>query len=142
VIVDQRLAELEQDLSELDRELAKLEACTPPETEAGVESDRIGEQVSAILIAAHESAAETRRLADGEAERRIADAESRVRVLTEDANRELRRLQNELGSLGRERDRLIYGIRTLADGLRALADNPPKHLPAESISASPRTTEP
>jgi cell division septum initiation protein DivIVA len=123
-IVDQRFAELEQELSELDRELAQLEASTPPRTEAGVKSDRIGEQISSILIAAHESAEETKRLADGEAERRIADAERRARALTEDANQELGRLQNEIGSLLHERDRLIYDIRTLADGLRALADNP------------------
>jgi cell division septum initiation protein DivIVA len=123
-IVDRRFAELERELSELDRELAKLEASRAPGSGVAVESEGFGKKVSSILIAAHESAAEIRRLADVEAERRIAEAESRVRALTEDANREMERLQNETGSLRRERERLVSDIRTLAVRLRIVADRP------------------
>lgn len=127
-IVDQRLGELEQEVAELDRELANLQA-SAPRGEAAAEIDRIGQQISAILIEAHESADATRRHAAAEADRRIADAESRVRSITEDADREVRRLQDELASLHRERDRLLDDIRTIADRLRALADKPVEQSP-------------
>lgn len=120
--VDQRFAELEQEVVELDRELADLHASTPLRGEVAGELDRIGKQVSAILIAAHESANETRRRADAEAEDLIAYAESRVRSITEDTNREMRRLQDEIASLRGEREHLLDETRSIADGLRALAD--------------------
>jgi len=149
-VVDQRLAELEQDVIELDRELANLQASTPLRSDAAAESQLVGEQISAILIAAHESAEATRRLASAEADRRIAEAESRiaeadsrVRSVTEDASRELTRLQDEMASLQRERDRLLDDIRSIADRLRTLADNPAEESPAEPVheaSAHPNST--
>lgn len=135
-IVDQRFAELEQEVIELDRELANLQASTPLRSEAAADTDRIGKEVSAILLAAHESAGETRRLAEAETDRRIADAESRARTITEDANRELRRLQDEMTSLQRERNQLLDDLRRIADGLRALADKPSEDLPPQSIRDS------
>ena len=123
-VVDERFAELEQEVIELDRELVNMQASTPPKGDAAAEIARTGEQVSAILIAAHESADETKRLAEAEADRRIADAESRVRSITGDASRELKRLQDEMASLKRERDRLLDDIRTIADRLGALAAKP------------------
>src|SRR5437588_2486940 len=70
-IVDQRFAELEQELIELDHELAELQGFRPSNSEPPGEIDRLGEQISAILIAAHESAGEITRLAEAEAARRI-----------------------------------------------------------------------
>ena len=128
-VVEERFAELEQELIELDRELVNMQASTPPKGDAAAEIARTGKQVSAILIAARESADETKRLA--EADRRITDTESRVRSITEDANRELRRLQAEMASLKRERDRLLDDIRNIADELGALAAKPPEDLPTE-----------
>jgi cell division septum initiation protein DivIVA len=140
-IVDERFAELEQELIELDRELAHLQASTPPRDEAAGEIDRIGKQVSAILIAAHESADETRRLADAEAGHRLADAEGRARSITEDANRELSALHDEIASLRRERDRLLDDIRSIAERLHAVAENPSSGLPAQPADESPPTAE-
>src|SRR5436305_7926063 len=140
-IVDERFAELEQELIELDRELANLQASTPPRNEAAGEIHRIGKQVSAILIAAHASADETRRIADAEAGHRLADAEGRARSITEDANRELRALHDETASLRRERDRLLDDIRSIAERLRAVAENPSPCLPAEPVDESPPTAE-
>ena len=128
-VVEERFAELEQELIELDRELVNMQASTPPKGDAAAEIARTAKQVSAILIAAHESADETKRLA--EADRRITDTESRVRSITEDANRELRRLQAEMASLKRERDRLLDDIRNIADELGALAAKPSEDLPTE-----------
>ena len=94
----------------------------PLKAEVAAEIDRIGEQVSAILIAAHESANETRRRAEAEAEDLIAYAQSRVRTVTDEANRELQYHQDEIESLRSDRERLLGDIRSIADGLRALAD--------------------
>src|SRR5437764_3261546 len=141
-IVDQRFAELEQELIELDHELAELQGSRPPKSEPTGEIDRLGEQISAILIAAHESAGEITRLAEGQAARHIADAESRARSLSEDANRELRGLQGELTSLRQERERLVDDIRSIADRLRALADNPPEDFRAKPVDEHPGTADP
>ena len=132
-IVDQRFAELEQEVIELDRELTRLQGPTAPRNDAAAEIDRIGKQVSAILIAAHESADATKRLAEAEAERRIADAESRVRRITEGATGERERLQDEIASLRRDRELLLDDIRSIADGLRALADKPREDSSAEPV---------
>jgi hypothetical protein len=137
-IVDQRFAELEQELIELDDELADLQDPRPP-SEATGEIDRLGEQISAILIAAHESAAETTRLAEAEAARRIADADRQARSLSENANRELSSLQVELAALRQERKRLLDDIRSIADGLHALADNAAEDLPPELLDGHPGT---
>jgi cell division septum initiation protein DivIVA len=135
-VVDERFAELEQEVIELDRELANVQASAPFNNAATAETAGIGKQVSAILIAAHDSAEETRRLAEAEADRRIADAESRVRSLTEAPNRELMRLRDEMASLNRERDRLRDEIRAIADRLRALAETPSEDVPTESVHGS------
>jgi hypothetical protein len=66
--LEQEVSELEQELIELDRELVNVQASTPPKGDAAAEIAR-GEQVSAVLIAAHESADETERLAEAEADR-------------------------------------------------------------------------
>lgn len=140
-IVDQRFSELEQEVIELDDELAKLQGSTP-RSEAAAEIDRIGTEVSAILIAAHESADTTKRHALDEAERRIADAESHVRSVTEAASGELKRLQDQIASLRRERERLLDEIRGIADGLRALADRAREDSPGALVDEQPGSAEP
>jgi vacuolar-type H+-ATPase subunit H len=140
-IVDQRFAELEQEVVELDRELADLRGPAPLKGEVAAEIDRIGKQVSAILIAAHESANETRRRAEAEAEDLIAYAERRVRTITEDANRELRRLQDEIASVRSERERLLDDTRKIADGLRALADKSLEDSSSGGVERCPDAAE-
>ena len=110
-----------------------MHASTPANNDAAAETARIGKQVSAILIAAHQSAEETRRLAEAEADRRIANAESRARSITDAPHRELMRLHDEVASLTRERERLLDDIGGIADRLRALADKPFEDLPTESL---------
>jgi cell division septum initiation protein DivIVA len=135
-VVDKRFAELEQELLELDRELANVHASTSPNDDPAAETARLGKQVSAILIAAHQSADETRRLAQAEADRRIADAENRARSITEAPHRELMRLHDKIAFLTRERDRLLDEIGRIADRLRTLADAPSKDAPTEPLHDS------
>ncbi|MBV9422536.1 MAG: DivIVA domain-containing protein [Solirubrobacterales bacterium] len=120
--VDEHVAELEQELMDLDRELADTRARTASKGDVAAEMERIGEQTSAILIAAHEQAKETTRRAKEEADRCIADAASNAVATTADAQRQLRDLETEKLSLGRERDRLVEDIRSIAASLTSLAD--------------------
>ncbi|MFL5861351.1 MAG: DivIVA domain-containing protein [Solirubrobacteraceae bacterium] len=140
-IVDKRFAELEQELRELDRELADLQGSSASEGAATGAIDRIGEDVSAILVAAHESAGEITRLAEAEATQRIADAESRARRLSEHATRELRDVQTELAALRQERERLLDDIRSIADALHALADTGGGNVSAGPTDEPPATAD-
>jgi hypothetical protein len=121
--VDEHVAELEQELIDLDRELAELRARAASKNDVATEMERIGEQTSAILIAAHEQAKETTRRAKEEADRCIADAASNAVATTADAQRQLRELENQKLSLGRERERLMEDIRSIAASLTSPADD-------------------
>src|SRR5207237_775730 len=72
--VDEYVTELEQELAEVDRELAELRAHTAPRDEVTDQIKRIGEQTSAVLIAANEQREEILRAAKEEADRRVAEA--------------------------------------------------------------------
>jgi cell division septum initiation protein DivIVA len=135
--VDAHVAELEQELVELDQELNELRARTPSRGEVAAEIERIGEQTSAILIAAHEQAQETTRLAQAQADRCIADAASNASAITSEANRQLRELESEKASLGFERERLLEDIRTLAAALSSLADDAAERFPPKPQNATP-----
>ena len=134
--VDEYIGELEQELIELDRELADLQARTPSGSEVAAELERIGEQTSTILITAHDQAHETTRRAQSEADRCIADAASNAIAITEDANRQLRQLENDKTALRGERGRLLEDIRGLAASLSSLADDAANRFPADPYSAS------
>ncbi|MFL5865306.1 MAG: DivIVA domain-containing protein [Solirubrobacteraceae bacterium] len=136
-IVDERFAELEQELSELDRELADRQSPRAPEGEATGTIDRLGEEISAILVAAHESAGEIMRLAEAEAAHRVAHAESRARSISEAAARELRDVQANLAALRQERERLLGDIRSVASALHALADTEGRDVGAEPKDEHP-----
>jgi cell division septum initiation protein DivIVA len=119
--VDQYVAELEQELVALDEELAQLHAQAASPGEVTTEIQRVGEQTSAILIAAHEQAQQTTRLAQEEADRQMAEAASNATAITTEANQQLSELEREKGSLGQERERLIDDIRTISAALSSLA---------------------
>jgi cell division septum initiation protein DivIVA len=130
--VHKHVAELEQERIDLDRELAELHARTPSKGDVAGEMARIGKQTSAILIAAHEQAKETTQHAKEEADRCIADAASNLVATTADTQRQLRDLETEKLSLGRERDRLVEDIRSIAASLTSLADDAAERFPPSS----------
>jgi DivIVA protein len=127
--VDEHLAELEQQLLARDRELAELRARTPLKAEIAAEIERIGEQTSAVLIAAHDQAQETTRVAQERADRCVADAVANASAITSEANRQLRELESEKTSLGRERQRLLEDVRVVAAALSSLADDAAERFP-------------
>lgn len=121
--VDQHVAELEQELMALDHELAHLRAQLPAPGEVTTEIQRVGEQTSAILIAAHEQAQQTARQAEQEAEERVAEATSNAFSITATARQQVGELEREKGSLRDERERLLKDIRAISAALAVVADD-------------------
>jgi cell division septum initiation protein DivIVA len=130
--VDQYVAELEQELVALDQELVQLRAQLPSAGEVTSEIQRVGQQTSAILIAAHEQAQETARNAEQEAERRMAEATSNAFAMTAEARQQVGELEREKASLRSERERLITDIRTLSAALAGVADDADQRFAADS----------
>jgi cell division septum initiation protein DivIVA len=129
--VDEHIAELERELVDLDRELAELRARTSSGGEVAAEIQRIGEQTSKILLAAHDEAHETTCRAQEQADRCLADAAANAIAITEGANRKLREMEREKTSLARERSRLLEDIRGVASALSSVADDAADRFPAE-----------
>ncbi len=120
--VDEYVAELERELSETDRELAELRTQVPATDEVHLELKRIGEQTSAVLIAAHEQRDDILRAAREEAERSVAEAAAQATVLTSKAEAQLRELKAQKEATNLERDRLLDDIRRISAALTELAD--------------------
>jgi cell division septum initiation protein DivIVA len=145
--VDAHIADLEQELSELDRELSELRAQTPAENQVEEEIQRIGEQTSAILLAAHDKAQETTRQAQQQADKVLKDAAANAIAMTKDANRQLHELETEKLSVWRERARLLEDVSNLSDALSRLSAEAGKRFPVEpkvtplTAAASSETTE-
>jgi hypothetical protein len=138
--VDARIADLEAELAEL--------RAMPPQPSITEEIERLGEQTASILVVAHDQAhqttqaaeqkaTETRRLAQEQADRCIADAASNAVAITEKAKRELRELDEETDSVWRERTRLLEDARTVGGALISLADESAARFPPEGKSATP-----
>ena len=137
--VDEYVGDLERELMELERELDEAKVVTPTTNQVEAEIQRVGEQTSAILLAAHDKAQETTRQAQVQADRVLADAASQAIAMTEEANRKLQQLESDRRSLHRERARLLDDIRRLSGSLAELADDAAERFPSEPepISAQP-----
>ncbi len=144
--VDAHIADLEQELTELDRELTELRANTPPENQVAEEIQKLGEQTSAILLAAHDKAQETTRQAKEQADRCLSDAAANAIEITKEANRKLHELETEKLSVWRERARLLEDVSNLSKALAQLSAEGTKRFPAEPkvtplTAAAAETTE-
>jgi cell division septum initiation protein DivIVA len=145
--VDAHIADLEQELAELDRELTELRASAPPENQVAEEIQKIGEQTSAILLAAHDKAHETTRQAKEQADKCLADAAANAIEMTKEANRKLHELETEKLSVWRERSRLLEDVNNLSKALSQLSAEASKRFPAEpkvtplTAAASSEATE-
>jgi cell division septum initiation protein DivIVA len=135
--VDTYIAELERELLTLDREVAQLNAQTPSRNEIAAQIEQVGEQTSAILIAAHEQGQETLRLAQEQADRCIADAASNAAAITSEATQQVRELEREYDSLGGERERLLEDIRSTAAALNSLTGAAAERFPGTLDKETP-----
>jgi uncharacterized phage infection (PIP) family protein YhgE len=136
-VVDEHVAELERELSELDQELTELRRRTPSDNEVADEIQRIGEQTSSILLAAHDKAQETKRLAQEEADRCVADAAANALKITEEAQSKARQLEQDTESLRRQRTRLLDDVRQLGTTLCSLADEGADRFAGEAQDTQP-----
>lgn len=121
--VDERIAELEQELGKL-REINPAVSITD-------EIERLGEQTASILVVAHGQAHETTRLAQEQADRCLADAASDAEAITTEAKRRLQELDNETDTVWRERERLLDDARNVGLALIALAEEAAERFPAD-----------
>jgi len=143
--VEEYVAALERELTDQDRELAELRSRTPSRNEVAAELERVGEQTSAILLAAHEKAQETARLARSQADKCVSDAASNAVSITEDANRQVRQLEREKNSLYQQRALLVEDVRRIASALSGLAEDaagrfpPERETPSSPASAAPQS---
>jgi DivIVA domain-containing protein len=123
VAVDEYVADLERELAALDRELAELRGHSAPMEEVESQIKRVGEQTSAVLMAAHEQREEILRTARDEAERCVSDATATARTVTEQSEARLHELEAQNGAARAERVRLLADIRTISTRLAAVADS-------------------
>jgi F0F1-type ATP synthase membrane subunit b/b' len=123
--VDQYIADLERELADADRELADVRGQARATDEVNQELKRIGEQTSAVLIAAHEQREEIVRSARREAEQCVAEATAEANARTAKAEAELRQFEARKAQIRRERDSLYEEIRQVSAGLTALIEEPP-----------------
>ena len=121
---------VDRHIDRLEREIAELRDQGPEAISA--EIDRIGEQTASILKVAHDEAHQTRRVAQAEADRCLADAAANALAITDDANKRLRQLDSETDVVWHERARLIDDVRGVATALMSLADDAAERFPSES----------
>ena len=138
--VDEYVAELEQELGALSHELAQLRTQTETQDEVRSEIQRIGEQTSAVLIAAHEQREEILRLARVEADRAVADARTQASRLTAESEARLRELMSVGEAIQRERDRLLDEARSVSVSLAALVDGAHAGSPEDATVPAAQAT--
>ncbi len=138
VAVDEHVGDLERELMELDQELAQLRARVTSDRQVEAELQRIGEQTSSILITAHDTAQETTKAAQAEADRCLADAAANALAITEDATRQLRELEGEMTALKVTRQRLLEDVRDIAGSLSSIAEDAGERFPAFSSDIAAR----
>jgi DivIVA protein len=139
VAVDGYVADLEQELADLDRELAELRGSTAPPDEVADEIKRVGQQTSAVLMAAHEQREEILRRAQAEADGCIATATANASAVTAQCEERLRDLKAQTDAARSDRDRLLADLRTISAAVAAVADSAEERIPATVVHA-PKAT--
>lgn len=121
VAVDEHIELLERELEELETEVESLRTRTPAHSEVEDEIRKIGEQTSTILLAAHDRAKETTRVAQEQADKCLADAAANAIRVTEEANQKKGEIEVEMRRLTTERSRLLADMEALAGTLSTVA---------------------
>ena len=134
--VDEHVGELEQEIAALHEEAADLRARAGSRDEVADEIKRIGEQTSAVLIAAHEQREEMLRAARAEADRCMADATSGASAVTSEAEARLRELEAEKEAIDRERERLLEDVQVVSAALAAVAQSAHERIAPKSQDAA------
>lgn len=121
VAVDEHIEMLERELEELESEVEQMRVRTPAHDQVEDEIKKIGEQTSTILLAAHDRAKETTRVAQEQADKCLADAAANAIRVTEEANHKKSEIEAEMRRLSTERSRLLADMEALAGTLSTVA---------------------
>jgi hypothetical protein len=140
--VDQYVSELEHELADLDGQVAELRAPRLPSDDVSAEIKRVGEQTSAVLIAAHEQAQETVRAAEAEAERLLGEAKAVATEIACRANQRLHEAEVETQTVHGDRERLLGDVQSAAAALTELVDISFKRFPPQGTPAAPEASQP
>lgn len=132
VAVDEHIEMLERELEELESEVEQLRTRTPAHDQVEDEIKKIGEQTSTILLAAHDRAKETTRVAQEQADKCLADAAANAIRVTEEANQKKAEIEAEMRRLSTERSRLLADMEALAGTLSTVAREAAARFPAEA----------
>jgi cell division initiation protein len=124
-------------LSELAALIEELESRQTREAVVQRALEDVGEQTSAILKQAHESADEITARSRSQAEGRLQRARTEAAQLTGDAEQRAERLERETEALWDERARLIEEIRRLAEETLGVADDALDRMPPPAPAAEP-----
>jgi vacuolar-type H+-ATPase subunit H len=135
-VVDAHLAALEEDMHE-------LHATRTPQAAVRRELDRVGQETSAILQRAHESADEVSRRARTRADARIDEAGREAERIHREAEARLKQIDKDTDEVWAERRRLLEDVRATGEALirtaeQALERFPPAEDGGPPVEAPPR----
>jgi DivIVA domain-containing protein len=122
-------------VEEVTRIVAELEARQSSEAVIKRALEDVGEQTSAILQKAHESAEEIARRSRAEADDWVQEAEREAERLRRETDEWLRNVEAKADALLAERRRLIEDMRSLAEEVLRVADDAIERLETEEAAA-------
>lgn len=131
-------AAVESYVAEVNRLIGELRAARTPQAAVREALDRVGEETSAILQRAHQTAEEITTGAHSEAQRRLDAAERDADSLRREAEQHAHELASDSDSVWEQRTVLIEDMRKLAENLLEAADSAAERIPqspAESVRA-------
>jgi hypothetical protein len=129
-VVDAHLAALEEDVAE-------LHATRTPQSAVRRELDRVGQETSAILQRAHESADEITRRSRTRAAARIEEAERQAEEIRREAEARLKRIDKDTDDVWADRRRLLEDARSMGEALIRLADEALERFPPAEDGGPP-----
>jgi DivIVA domain-containing protein len=124
------------------RVLARLQTSRSPQAAIKHALDQVSEETKGILERAHETADEITSRSQAQAARRLENAETEAREIVAGAQTRIRVLDNDADEIWRERKRLMDDVRTVADELAELADSALRRFPAEEPTETSELPEP
>ena len=127
-------------LRDLSAEIAELETTRSSDAVIRHALEEVGEQTSAILQRAHDSAEEITTRSRSRADDRLQQAEHEAQLIVEQAEQRARELDADVERLWQERARLIEDLRHLAEEVLSVADDANDRLGPAPVQAEPDAT--
>jgi hypothetical protein len=126
----------------VNRAIAGLQAVRSPQAAIKHALDQVGDETRGILERAHETADEITSRSQAQAAQRLDAAEVEARAIVGNAETKIRVLDNDADEIWRERRRLVADVRLVADELAELADSASRRFPPEEPTETSELPEP